>query len=1093
MKHLLSLFALLVYALCIHAEVTVGYLMPLNDKSAFPQESIDGIAQKPEYHAADWFEQNYIQTGKGKYLSLSEITTADLSQLKAIWVNVDRVGLSNLAATGINNDVVAALKRYVQNGGNLFVTKQANHIIYQMGRIGYAPTWESNSYVPGNDVWHINPHLCLHRDMGGEVDNSNHPIFTNCFTETRYEENGGTNYEYDAYPLVGAITRTNNNNMWVDMFRKDPNTGGQMAVTDGYTHYNNIDRRRLTEFEADWNCKVLAVWGQVLDACSPGLIIFNPQGEFKGKIISCGFAAYQWGTNNDKIANVRQLSANALSILTGETPKTEEPEVDIPVTSGERAFYMNMELNGKYTTEAISKQSIRVPCTATDPISVAGAKGKAIRTDGYSTFMNITLNNAQLQQLNTNTLTFSLWCAAQTYPMMQLDHAENLLSVIAGNMDETKRTGMAFRLSSQGDLRFDAYLTNGQRMTVSTSTKLPRGVWNHLVGTISSDKICFYLNGKRVGYVPYTGQIAMGNSTMMVGKPRESKQQWGCHINTFNGILDEIAIDTYAWTADQVAEEAGTLAGKEVDLSVPFEYYKDKILRPHFHGMPSANWSNETHGIAYENGKYHVFFQKNGNGPYMSRLHWGHITSTNLCDWKEETIALYPDKSYDIKGCWSGAVINDPDVTKGETWLVYTGVDNGRASMRFARPTDKEFLHFEKLSTHAITGVPGGYSADFRDPYYFRCNNKAYLMVGSSKNGLGCTILFEWNGNGWTHKGECFVGSSKAECGEFFEMANLTKMGNKWLFTATPLGTSQGVRNLYWVGQVDANGKFVPDHQMAKTIEFSGFARDGYGMLSPSIIQHDGKTIALGIVPDKLPTEENRKMGWAHSYSLPREWSIDANGELVQKPYSGLTAYRRDTAVLQENFDYEGEMEMPAAAGRGIEVCAEFTISEYNTGFELLQNHYGNGVKIYFNPMDQKIVVDMKSVSRISNDGHIFNGIYESSLPQILRPGEKMKLHVFLDRSILDIFINDRWASSVRIFPTTDIATGASFFTEGKTHVERLGAYVMGNTVITPPPTVDVEQIPSNELSDNAIKYIQNGQLYICKNGKAYTILGLEL
>ena len=137
----------------------------------------------------------------------------------------------------------------------------------------------------------------------------------------------------------------------------------------------------------------------------------------------------------------------------------------------------------------------------------------------------------------------------------------------------------------------------------------------------------------------------------------------------------------------------------------------------------------------------------------------------------EETIALYPDKSYDITGCWSGAVINDPDVTKGETWLVYTGVDNGRASMRFARPTDKEFLHFEKLSTHAITGVPGGYSADFRDPYYFRCNNKAYLMVGSSKNGLGCTILFEWNGSGWTHKGECFVGSSKAECGELRQMS----------------------------------------------------------------------------------------------------------------------------------------------------------------------------------------------------------------------------------------------------------------------------------------------------------------------------------
>ena len=1092
MKRILSLFALLVYALCIHAEVTVGYLMTLNDKSAFPQETIGGIAQQPEYHAAEWFEQNYIQTGKGKYLSLSEITTADLSQLKVIWVNVDRVGLSNLAAAGINNDVVAVLKRYVQNGGNLFVTKQANQIIYQMGRMGYAPTWESNSYGAGNDVWHINPHLCLHLDMGGEVDNSNHPIFTNCFTETRFEENGGASYEYDAYPLVGAVTRTNNNNMWVDMFRKDPNTGGQMATTDGYTHYNNLDKRRLTDFEEDWNCKVLAVWGQVLDACSPGLIIFNPHGEFQGKIISCGFAAYQWGTNNDKIANVRQLSANALSILTGEEPEQNIP-VDTTSTIGDRVFYMDMEMEKNYTRELISNKTYLVPFMATNPIVVDGAVGNAIRTDGYSTYITVKMQEKQLQALNTNTMTFSLWCAAQTYPMMQLDYAKNVLGTIAGNIDENKKTGMALRLSSQGDLRFDVFLTNGQRVMVPASKKMPRGVWNHLVGTISDKHICLYLNGELAAYTEYTGQIAMGTSSMMVGKPRETQMEQSCHINTFNGILDEIAIDTYTWSPQQVAEAAGELAGKEVDLSVPFEYFKDNILRPHFHGMPSANWSNETHGIAYENGKYHVFFQKNGNGPYMSRLHWGHITSTDLCTWKEETIALYPDKPYDIKGCWSGAVINDPDVTKGETWLVYTGVDNARASMRFARPTDKEFLHFDKLSTHAITGIPGGYSADFRDPYYFRCNNKAYLIVGSSKNGIGCTILFEWNGTGWTHKGECFVGSTKAECGEFFEMPNITPMGDKWLFTATPLGPNGGVRCIYWVGKVDGNGKFIPDNKTPKTVEFSGFAKDGYGLLSPSIIQRDGKTIALGIVPDKLGLGDNSKMGWAHSYSLPREWSIDANGELVQKPYSGLTAYRKDTAVLQENFDYEGEMEMPAAAGRGIEVCAEFTISDHITGFELLQNQYGNGVKIYYNPAIQKIVVDMTSVSRISNDGHLFKGKYESYLPKTLQKGEKMKLHIFLDRSILDIFINDRWASSVRIFPTTETATGASFFTEGKTHVDRLGAYVMGNTVIAPPPTVDVEQIPSNELSDNAIKYIQDGQLYICKNGKTYTILGLEL
>ena len=104
-----------------------------------------------------------------------------------------------------------------------------------------------------------------------------------------------------------------------------------------------------------------------------------------------------------------------------------------------------------------------------------------------------------------------------------------------------------------------------------------------------------------------------------------------------------------------------------------------------------------------------------------------------------------------------------------------------------------------------------------------------------------------------------------------------------------------------------------------------------------------------------------------------------------------------------------------------------------------------------------------------------------------------MKLHVFLDRSILDIFINDRWASSVRIFPTNEAATGTSFYTHGETQVERLEAYIMGDGYFPAPQMTDVENVENEEVSDASIKYLHDGQLYISKNGKKYTILGLEL
>lgn len=329
MKKFFLLMALCTMVLGVQAEATIGYLMTMNNKDAFPAENFEGVDQKPEYNAAAWFEANYKDKGTGRYVTLPEVAMGDLSALKVIWVNVDRVDLADLEAAGVTADVVAGLKKYVENGGNLFVTKQANHIIYQMGRMGYAPGWAAGGYHVGGDTWQINPHLCLWPPMGGEVDRSNHPIYANMTTENRsfdftYEgDTAATTVEFSVFPMVGPVSRTDNNNMWVDMFRKDPATGGQMDAVEGTTHYANDNPLRLHDFEADWNCQVLAVWGHVLDACAPGLIVFNPDGDFKGTIISCGFAAYQWGTSNDQIANVQQLSANALAILNGNGTAVE--------------------------------------------------------------------------------------------------------------------------------------------------------------------------------------------------------------------------------------------------------------------------------------------------------------------------------------------------------------------------------------------------------------------------------------------------------------------------------------------------------------------------------------------------------------------------------------------------------------------------------------------------------------------------------------------------------------------------------------------------------------------------------------------------
>ncbi len=679
---------------------------------------------------------------------------------------------------------------------------------------------------------------------------------------------------------------------------------------------------------------------------------------------------------------------------------------------------------------------------ARTPLVVKGVSGNAIRLDGYSQYLS---QSADLSSC-TSDVTFSLWTALETYPMMNIDVDKEEYTSIAGNIDESAKTGMALEVSNRGSYQFRCYVNNSV-ITVQGTGTLPKYQWNNLVATITvpasgRGSVALYLNGQQVG----TGTTARratfssGTADFIVGKSTNDVRQDKFLLNTINGIIDHINIYNVSWSADEVAQAySGGLPADAPELSYPSEYWAEDLLRPKFHGMPSHGWTNESHGMTYSDGKYHVFFQKNGNGPYMCRLHWGHIVSENLYDWTEVKTAINPETSYDIKGCWSGCVVEDEKVFGNYPGIIYTGVDYGKAMISFASPTDASLLDWTKASNNPrINGRPSGLSDDFRDPYFFRTSKGAYIIVGSSKNNIGCCTLHAYNevtGN-WSNDGKLFYAGDNASAhGTFWEMPTVTPMGNDlYLFTVTPLNTSLGVRTLYWVGKIDDNGQFQPiDGTWPRTVELSGMTRDGYGMLSPTIYQKDGKTLALGIVPDKVASSVNYDNGWAHCYSLPREWSLDANNLLVQKPYSGLEGMRvSEGAYSQTNFQLNGTQSLTTVAGRQVEVLATFQAGSAAFGINVLKSANGQAqIKV----SGSTLTVDLTSLGRISNDNGVFGGKYESTLPVNIEAGSEVKLHVFVDGSILDIFVGDTYATSIRIFCTDADATGVELFTEANTQV----------------------------------------------------------
>ncbi|MBQ9187107.1 MAG: GH32 C-terminal domain-containing protein [Prevotella sp.] len=661
-----------------------------------------------------------------------------------------------------------------------------------------------------------------------------------------------------------------------------------------------------------------------------------------------------------------------------------------------------------------------------------GVKNKAVRFDGYSNYVSASPSYAGVTPAS---MTFSLWCAPETYPMMNANEAELTPSyaMIAGNYDATANTGIGIELSSQGGYRVT--FGNGSRSGsfAVSGDAVELGKWNNIVVTMNAAdrQIVIYRNGIERHHASIPGTAQMGSAPFLIGKDRKTLMSGMFNLNTFNGLIDEVRIDNGVKTAATIAGEYAAAEAPGISAIGVCSLLGDDMLRPTFHGQPAKGWTNETHGMIWYNGKYHVFFQKNGNGPYMARLHWGHITSTDLISWQEESVAIAPGanvnglEAHDGKGCWSGAVFQDGAFNDGKPTIIYTGVSNAKAYIWMAAPKDDNLVEWEKqgvIIESAGNPCTPACSDDFRDPYFFTAGGNKYIIVGSSNTAkVGTCVLYKYNGTKWEYQGLFFSGTSQAAHGRFWEMPNVTPLADgKYLFTCTPLDISGGVHTLCWVGTIGADGKFTPDQQAAQPLEMAGVSREGYGLLSPTIYQKDGKTLMLGIVPDKLPTQNNYDMGWAHLYSLPRELSLDASDRLVQRPYSGLTAMRTmTTATVNETLLGTKAL----VSGRQIELLGEFTPTTGTCGFRFLKN-----ASLTYDAGSKRLTLDLTGLSRTVNDAGVYDGIYEATLTEPLS-----KLHVFLDGSIADFFVNDKWAYSVRLFPTDAAQVEAEVFATAST------------------------------------------------------------
>ncbi len=280
-------------------QVVVPYIEPV-PAFLLLASSPSALADDDEKAAAEWF----ATLPHHKFITPAELKDLKPDYNPVLWIAVDRVGepmgWENLPAEIVSPDAIAALKKYSQDGGSLYLSTFATQLTVPLGFVpsDWAPTVYGNGEGgSGDDVWVINPHLGVDFQNGGEqgyYDRAEHAIFKGITLEDP------NNYGYSTVPLIGPGQREDHNCLW------DCNIYGKGSEKDV-----------IRNFEVTTNSLVLATWGHVRDHCVAGLVAFNATAEH-GRCVAMGLAAYEWNQNsgtNVYQKNVEKLTENILDYL----------------------------------------------------------------------------------------------------------------------------------------------------------------------------------------------------------------------------------------------------------------------------------------------------------------------------------------------------------------------------------------------------------------------------------------------------------------------------------------------------------------------------------------------------------------------------------------------------------------------------------------------------------------------------------------------------------------------------------------------------------------------------------------------------------
>ncbi len=451
------------------------------------------------------------------------------------------------------------------------------------------------------------------------------------------------------------------------------------------------------------------------------------------------------------------------------------------------------------------------------------------------------------------------------------------------------------------------------------------------------------------------------------------------------------------------------------------------FVNPEGHAMPF-----DPNGAIYWNGKYHLGYIYQSRKRGKSEHVWGHAVSTDLFHW-----SLYPDmlnvQDGDIeKGIFSGGAFLSKDSVPH---IMYHGEGASANLVAYSKDPDlKIWKKFEgnpvlKTSTEGNPRDPKGgkYTAWDPEGWYDKKSGNYYQISGGNVAALfKSKDMYKWDylGDLVDPKNTMRDATEDLSCPDMFTIGSKHVL----LFISHNIGTQ------YYIGDF-ANDKFkIEKHGRMNWPGGTFFAPE-------QLVDNKGRNIIWGWVLERKP-KHLKNFGWSGIMSLPRVLTLSSANEMRINPPEEVKSLR--TTSVKENITRvtAGQEAILKSKGKSVEIEVELVPTGAGPfGVKVFASPDGREeTVITYDPQAKEIVIDFEKSAVSGPVKMVTHVITKPTLPGFpetistqrapfeLAKGETLKLNIFLDRSIIEVFANGRQCITQVVYPELETSTGIKLF-----------------------------------------------------------------